>query len=87
MMLCAGCAASPTLPPVTSTQTVTVQVPVPVPCVTEAEKPQMPSMTQIDLATATLEQKAAALARDAEALDRYAAAVDALFLRCVKGQS
>jgi hypothetical protein len=44
-------------------------------------------MTQIDLATATLEQKAAALARDAEALDRYAAAVDALFLRCVKGQS
>jgi hypothetical protein len=85
MMLCAGCASNPRLPPTVSTQTATVQVPVPVPCVTEAERPVLPDMTAVDFATATIEQKTAALARDAEALDRYATAVDALFIRCIKG--
>jgi hypothetical protein len=65
------------LPPVVSTKTVEVQVPVPVPCVTEAERPVLPEMTPIDLATATIDQKAAALARDAEALERYAVACSA----------
>lgn len=84
-MLCAACASNQTLPPVVSTKTVEVKIPVLVPCVTEESRPKMPELTQIDMNSATLEQKAAALARDAEALDRYAAAVDALFMRCVKG--
>lgn len=63
-------------------------MPFPVPCVTEAERPKFPVLTDINLETATPMQKAAALARDSEAIDRFAQAVDALFLKCVqKGTS
>lgn len=85
--LCVSCASSPSLPPQVVSKPVDVPMPYPVPCVTEAERPKFPDLTDINLDTATPMQKAAALARDAEAIDRYAQAVDALFQKCVKGAS
>ena len=79
----AACSSAPTLPPTVSTRTVEVKVPVPVPCFTEADRPKLPPPTAL-VDNATAEQKAAAVVADAEALARYAEAVDALFLKCVK---
>lgn len=88
-LLLAGCAEFPThepiAPPRPIIHTITnrVEVPKPVPCFTEAEQPRPPAPTAIDLATATTDQKAAALAADAEALANYARLVDALLLKCL----
>ncbi len=82
--LLAGC-ATVDQPPEQRTQTVTVRVPVPVPCFTEADRPVLAAPTPIDLATATTDQMAAALAADQANEALYARAVDALFAHCLKG--
>lgn len=81
-----GCATvdAPT-PPEVRTQTITISVPVAVPCFTEAERPVLPTPTPINLDTATVDQMAAAIAADDLADQLFARAVDALFIRCMKG--
>jgi hypothetical protein len=85
-LLLASCAVQPVeqRPPEVRTQTVEVKVPVPVPCFTEAERPVMAPPTPIDLATATVDQMAAAIAADDLADQVYTRAVDALFILCMR---
>jgi len=82
-----GCAGMETQqrPPEVRTITNTVSVPVPVPCFTEAERPILPPLTPIDIDRATVDQMAAALAADEINEALYRSAVDALFLKCMKG--
>jgi hypothetical protein len=86
----AACAPLPTQqpqePPAPVVHTVVqpVYIPTPVACFTEAERPVFPAPTPIDLATATVEQKAAAEDADARALAFFGRAVDALFVKCME---
>jgi len=81
----AACATvEPPPKPEVRTNTVEVRVPVPVPCFTEAERPIRPQPTPIDIANATVDQMAAAIAADDLADELYARAVDALFILCMK---
>jgi hypothetical protein len=83
--LIAGCAPlEPQRPPEVRTTVVEVRVPVPVPCFTEAERPVLPPPTPINLDTATVDQMAAAVAADEINTQLYTAAVDALFLLCMR---
>ena len=79
-----GCATLDPPPPVVSTRTVEVRVPVSVPCFTEAERPVLLPRCEVPEG-ATVDQLAACVVIDKMALEQYARAVDALFIRCMKG--
>ena len=79
-----ACAPIEQRPPEQRTTVVQVPTPIPVPCFTEAERPVMAPPTQIDMATATVDQMAAAMAADDIAERLFTEAVDALFLKCLK---
>lgn len=86
LALLAGCATiEPPAPPEVRTQTVQIRIPVPVPCFTEAERPILAPPTPINIDTATVAQMAAAMAADDLNEQLYTVAVDALFIRCMKG--
>ena len=69
----------------TRTVTTEVKVPVPVPCVDRADIPALPRATEIDVATAATDQKAAATAADAEQYERFAKQSAKLLEQCVRG--
>jgi hypothetical protein len=84
VFMVAACAPLEQRPPEVRTQTVEVKVQVPVPCFTEDQRPILPPPTAVDLATATADQLAAALAADDLAEQLFTKAVDALFVQCLK---
>lgn|SRR6185369_838222 len=78
-----GCASVPGAPE-NRTTTTTVNVPVPVACIDPKDVPPLPVPTPIDVEHATPDQKAAAVAADAEAYQQYARFLGELLLKCSK---
>ena len=75
-----GCATTPEL--VTGPQTVRVEVPIRVKCISMSDLPQYPAPTPVDVATATREQVAAAVAADLLAIEDYAKRADVALRAC-----
>lgn len=81
-----GCATvdPPLAPPLPSVQYIPYAVDRPVPCFAENERPTLRPLTAIDMLTATIDQKSAALAADMENERLFTAEVDRLFVICSK---
>lgn len=84
--LLVGCAGTVRPEEVVQTRTVTtnVSVPVPVACVSREDVPPLPRATAIDIPTAQVDMKAAAVAADAEQFERCAKAAAALIEHCIQ---